>query len=567
MAGKNELIEIKMRLIGARQVAEEGERAGRGVKSVGTSAAYSGRESERAGRKTSVLTRSYHQLGKAARYGIGFLGVGGVFALKSAVENTAELSKTTTGLNRNLGLSVQEGSRWAAVAHARGIATTALNMNFTKMARSFVEANRKGGTARTALNQLGITQAQTAKGAHDFNYALGLVAKNFGKAHAGPERQAAAMSLLGKGYSTVLPLFAQGNKGLKEQLHWADKYGLTLDGKTNKSLMEMVNAQRESKVAMLGLQVSLTKALMPAIDGGESALQEFIGTLNDPKLSAEQKITRIEKQFEELEGTLIKVITAALPKVAENGGKLGVALAGAVWTGFKNSGLAGKLVITAWLLKFMGGGGLIKAVAGSVGRTMAVSLMSVLFPKLAEEFALTGSLGLMIKNRWSALGTTSGETFSRGMAAGLIIGIPLALAAVWTQLSHRTKETIGHWGMEAGRSFVNFLISMINEGIERVNSVFDRSINAGPIHIHGPHIDTIGEIPAPGSGHVRGGRGPRHAPKAPGPTVNGPPGTHVGPHGEIIRGSKRPLILQLNVDGRLMAERVVHHAELDAALA
>lgn len=559
MAGKNELIEIKMRLIGARQVAEEGERAGKGVKSVGHGAAYAGRESERASRKTGVLTRAYGQLGKAARYGIGFLGIGGVFALKSAVENTAELSKTTTGLNRNLGLSVQEGSRWAAVAHARGIATTALNMSFTKMAKSFVEANRKGGTARTALNQLGITQAQTAKGAHDFNYALGLVSKNFGKAHSGPERQAAAMSLLGKGYSTVLPLFAQGNKGLQEQLHWADKYGLTLDGKTNKSLMDMVNAQRESKVAMLGLQVSLTKALLPAIKGGEGQLQEFIATLNDPKMSGEEKIVKIEKQFEDLEETLIKVITAALPKVAESGGKLGLALAGAVWTGFENSNLAGKLVITAWLFKFMGGGGLIKATAGSLGGKIG----SALLLSFQNRFPV---LSIWLQDWAATTGTTVGLIF-----AGALVGAALGYE-IYQHLSQGTKEAAHQWGINAAQNFVNGLISIINKGIDEINSVINRSIDIGPVHIHGPKLGHVGGV----NFHSEEER--RDEIRAGGGVIEGPGGSIINPKtGKQVAppihkppgGSRRPLVFHIHnhLDGKQISESVIHHADLDAALA
>jgi hypothetical protein len=430
MASKNELIEIRMKLLGAREVAEGTGVAQKGIKGVGTAASRTTRETTKAHKATSVLSKGYGQLGRAARYGLGFIGVGGVFALEKAVENTAELSKVTTGLNRNLGLSVKVGSEWAAVAHARGIASTALNMGFTKLGRSFVEANRKGGTARTALNQLGITQAQTEKGAHNFAYALDLVSKKFGKAEAGPRRQSAAMSLLGKGYSTVLPLFAQGNKGLQEQLHWADKYGVTLDGKTNNALMEMVNAQRESKVAMLGLQVAMTKALMPAIDAGEGQLQKFIATLNDPKLTTTQKIVRIEKQFEDLEEFLLKAIASALPKVAEQGGQLGVKLAEAVWTGFRHSDLAGKLVIGAWLFKFLGGFSLIGRLGARVGAKLATALgwkfLETVAPYFAAEAGVEG-LGSALGSQMGGLKTLFG---SKGKILGSAMGVAAAGALI-----------------------------------------------------------------------------------------------------------------------------------------
>ena len=415
-----------MRILGARQMEREGERGAKAVKKPGEAARYTEKETRRLGKTNSFLTRSYGALGKAAKYGIGILGVTGVFALQQAVTNTEELAKTTTGLNRNLRISVQDGSRWAAVAHARGIASTQLNMAFTKLGKSFVEANRKGGTARTALNQLGIGIGETEKGAHDFNYALELVAKQFGKAHGGPQRQAAAMSLLGKGYSTVLPLFSSGAKGLKEQLYWADKYGVTLDGKTNDALMNMVNAQRESKVAMLGLQVSLTKAFMPAIEAGEGELQKFIATLNDPKMSGDQKITAIERQFERLEDKLIQFITDALPKVAEHGGELGLKLAAAVWTGFKNSDLLGKAVIAAYLFKILGGG---------------------------------TYLSNMLKTRYGTLGKSSGKAFTAGMILGAVaLGFLLA-----EELDRKSGGAFRQWGINASENFVNGVIHGLNE--------------------------------------------------------------------------------------------------------
>lgn len=462
MASKNELIEIRMKLLGAREVAEGTSTASKGIEKVGKSTKRTRLETAKAAKANSILTKGYSHLGKAARYGLGFIGIGGIFALQQAVANTEELAKTTTGLNRNLGLSISTGSQWAAVAHARGIATTALNMSFTKMGRAFVEANRKGGTARTALNQLGITQAETTKGAHNFNYALGLVGKKFGEAKAGPERQSAAMSLLGKGYSTVLPLFSQGNEALKEQLHWANEYGVTLSGKTNKGLMEMVEAQRENKVAMLGLQVSLTKALMPAIQAGDEQLQTFIKTLNDPKMSAAEKITAIQKQFEGIETTIVKVITAALPSIAEHAGQLGVQMAGALWEGFRHSDLIGKFVIGAYIFNMFGGAALAKAGAKKVGRS------------LGTEFGV----GIV------------------GGAVGFYLGYEL-----WESLSKRSQAEISLAATNAGIDFANYFIRAFNEA----NPLGFFGVELEEIeHAHGELTPAEAYGPPPGSGTAPG---------------------------------------------------------------
>ncbi len=525
-----------MKLLGAREVAEGTGIAQKGIKGVGTATRNTGRESTKASKANSVLTRSYGALGRAAKLGIGIIGIGGVFALQQAVVNTEELSKVTTGLNRNLRISTQDASRWGAVAHARGIASTQLNMAFTKLGKTFVEANRKGGTARTALNQLGITQAQTAKGSKDFNYALELVAKQFGKAKGGPERQAAAMSLLGKGYSAVLPLFSSGTKGLKEQLHWADKYGVTLDGKTNSALMDMVNAQRESKVAMLGLQVSLTKALMPAIEGGQDQLQEFIGTLNDPDLTSAQKIVRIQKQFENLEDALIQIITDALPKVAEQGGALGLKLAGAVWEGFKNSNLLGKAVIAAYLFKALGGGSLLKS---------------------------------MLMKRYAENGKLSGKAFTAGVLLGTVL-LGYLLAEELDKKFHWRE-----WGINASENFINGYIAGLNK--------LARDSSGGLFGGMNPVLEALGvdpDSPIPEVNfHTGEPKGTKHHSTLPG--LQTPPGVHPfappgGPkHPRKGRPSPRrnlsnilpPIHVHTHIDGKEVAVAVARHANRAAARA
>lgn len=549
-----------MRLLGARQVAEEAEKGAKGIKSVGTAAGRTGSATARTAKHTSVLTNGYRQLGKAARYGIGFLGVGGLFALQSAITNTEELSKTTTGLNRNLGLSTQVGSQWAAVAHARGIATTALNMSFTKMGKSFVEANRKGGTARTALNQLGITQAQTTKGAHNFNYALGLVSKKFGEAEAGPKRQSAAMSLLGKGYSTVLPLFAQGSKGLQEQLHWANEYGVTLDGKTNKSLMDLVNAQRQSKVAMLGLEVGFTKMLLPAIKGAEGEFQLFSRTLNDPKLSNTEKITKIGEQFERLENKLITLISDALPKVAEHAGQLGIKMAGALWHGFVHSSPIGKLAIAAWMFDVFGGKEVMKAGAKKVGG------------EIGTEMGIGLALGLI----------------------GAFIGYE-----VWQHLSDRTRTAVIKWGWNAGANFINFFVKAVNGGIQEINETLNNANALSFLGVHAPQIGEVGEVGGlPGAGKPRFGGPNKHFKDTPPrhfstgqkrkgyealwgvPPPSGPPpwppprkshkharaSTSVVPQAATA-SSDQPLVIhnKIYLDGKQVAQSVLHHGEAAAA--
>lgn len=556
-----ELLAIRLELKGVREAVSGLHQVDKAQKGIATTTTKTGAAAEKAEKKTSRLSRAYASLGKTARWGIGFLGVGAVFAFKSAIDNAEELAKTTIGLTRNLGLQTNVASRWAAVAHARDIDSKALSTTFGVLSSKMVEAARKGGTLLTPFHQLGLTQEDAAKGARNFQWGLLRIVKALGEEEGGTKRMAAAKALLGKGFQSLLPMFSGGVKGLKEQLHWADKYGVTLDGKTNKSLMDMVNAQRESKVAVLGLQLALTKALMPAIEGGQHELQRFIGTLNDPKLTADQKISRIEKQFEELEDALVEAVADALPKIAENGGVLGLKLAGAIWTGFTHSGLLGKLVISAWLLKFMGGGGLIRSVAGKAGKAIAMGILARLAPVMAAELLAGSTLGQVLTARFKGLGRASGLAFT-GAFLLATVGIGFLLAE---KLDERTDGAFRQWGVNAGQNFVNMLIKIINAGIREINSALDKANVLSALGVDAPNIGEVGEVDwHPGDeGHPKRSDGK--------PNLLPPMKNPFAPIGQKRpnTGARRPLILHTHVhlDGKEVAESTAYHAEMAAALA
>ena len=211
---------------------------------------------------------------------------------KTAISATADLAKVTAGLSRNLGLSTKAASRWGAVAYARDIDTRSLTMSFTTLSRQLTEASRGSDTAQQAFADIGITQRNLAQTNGNFQRQILLVADAFGDAEGGALRQQAAQRLLGRGYQTLLPLFAEGKKSLKEQLHWADKYGVTLDKHTTRSVMDFVSAQRESRVAWLGLQKNFSVAVLPFLTEAQKKFQRLSHIINNPKLNPEEKWDR-----------------------------------------------------------------------------------------------------------------------------------------------------------------------------------------------------------------------------------------------------------------------------------
>lgn len=560
MGVEEELLAIRLELKGQSQAITGLKAVDKAQKGVGTTTRSSGDEAKRAERKVLGLGTAYGKLGGHAKMALGFLGVGGIFAIQSAVHNTEDLALATSGLSRNFGFATNVASRWGAVMHSRDVDPKALSQAFGTLSSKMVQAGREGGKSLTPFHLLGIAQDEVAKGAKNFEWGLFRVAKALGEEEGGAKRSAAAKALLGKGFQTLTPLFSEGAEGLKEQLHWADEYGVTLDGKTNDAIFGMVKSQRELKVATLGIQLAMTKALMPAIEGGEDQIKEFIKTLNDPDLTADQKIHRIERQFEELEDKLINVLEELAPEIAEHAAELGLKMAGALWNGFLHSDTAGRLAIMTYLFMLFGGGDLVKSGAKSFG----------------------GRIG-----SWVGLGI-----------AGGVVGAYIAFE-VWDHLSDQQKVEAMIAAEEIAAAFVNPLIREINQSLDDANIFSILGYDAPNIGEVTPNkLDPsdfgppIGKGTAPGANWGVLGKG-----KSPKEQYEGlwgappPPGPPPWPAPNKGKGRRRPTSLEvpklpslrlgalgsgagpivlhnhIHLDGRQVAESVATHTADSESLA
>jgi hypothetical protein len=322
------------------------------------------------------MSRSYAGSAKSAlKWGAATIGAyAAISKAHDAIHATEDLAKSTQALHRNLGLTVEEASRWGAVAKARDIDTKSLNLSFTTLSKT-VEAALQGDEKRIALfKELGLTQEDLKAGTHDFSGLVTKLADGFGNLAGGTQRQAAAQQLLGRGYQSVLPLFAEGSKSLQEQLKWADQYGVTLTTKTIGPLNELIKSQREMKEAQLGLSVQFTKVSAPAMLELEGAALRVLKVMNDPHLTGEQKWEKIGNIVGPIADKIGDGVTAAIPKIAEGVGEHAPQVAVAFGKGFLAANIWGKLAIGGWLLHKFGGIGAFTALGRRGGAAMGVGL-------------------------------------------------------------------------------------------------------------------------------------------------------------------------------------------------
>jgi len=372
------------------------------------------------------------RMASAARYAAGAaLAYVSIAQAKTAVTTTQDLAKTTAGLNRNLGFTVKEGSRWASVAKSRDIDAKALTMSFTTLSRRVVEAGHAiregGGAAESAMvpfTRLGLSQRDVLSGSKDLDSFLPKLADSFGKAEGGAKRQASAQQLLGRGYATILPLFADGAEGLKEQQKWADKYGTTLNEKTLKAQMDLVSAQRETKVAWLGIQVTFAKFVTPALEKANDEFQKIAAIMADDKLTSDEKWKQVGEIIMKWATKAKDAFIEILPKLVEAAGKAAPEIAGAFVKGFLNAPILGQLLLGGWLLSKMGGLGAVGKMGTTVGTRFATAFKGAAVLVIGSGL-IAGISGALGKRNIPGMGGLEESLNDAGVKIGQQFGLSL----------------------------------------------------------------------------------------------------------------------------------------------
>lgn len=563
------LIQIAMRLVGAKEAAVEAEAVSKEVSGLGDSTTVASVKAKKGG---SVIGSVFSRLGTVVKAG-ALAGVAAIGALawkiKDAVGASEELAKTTAGLHRNLGLTNAAASRWGVIAEARGIDTTSLNMGFTTLSKQVVAAKKGGDAYDATFGKLGITHKQVADGTKNFTGLVMNLADAFGRAKGSAERQAAASTLLGRGYRTLLPLFASGSKSLREQLGWADKYGATMGRGDVKETMELVQAQRELKVASIGLDEQLARVVIPTLvkllptvmsvvggighfiagmDDGEGAGGKFASAVGSVAKyvgvavgAVKVGVSWVERFVDRLLhgggdvgkfGQDVKAIGLAIKTVAVTAFPFFLSWAQKLWSGFKDSF-----------------GGIANVVQGVVR-----------------------IVGGILRGDWAEAWKGAKQLFSGVVQS--IIGAVKTITAPFRAVFSGIASFIS----KAFDGIKGPIVDILNFVIDRVNNLIDAH-NALPFLPDIPHISNIGEsIPMPtvtnahraskgagsnfsDSGNSPGIRGRTVTPR-PGPQSVAPSSSSTRPR----RGREQPLQLVLP-NGRVLAEYTLQIGENEAVLA
>lgn len=261
-------VDIRLRLLGAAKFKKDAATSASSLTPIGTKADVTGRKVQTLGSRMATFGgKTKKAFGGMAGHVKSLVGFGAAFAgirgVQESVSVTEDFSKTVFGLQKNLGFSNREASDWAGIAASRNIETKSLNISLATLVKQQDAANQGGAVQVDLFKRLGIGQKELAR--TDPSQLLGKIAGGFDKLGPGTERTALMSRLLGRNWQTLAPVLRDGNKGIEEQRKLMRKYGVQVGGKTLKSTGDLIAAQREQKIATLGLQLALGQELVPML--------------------------------------------------------------------------------------------------------------------------------------------------------------------------------------------------------------------------------------------------------------------------------------------------------------
>jgi len=204
----------------------------------------------------------------------GFIAWRGV---NDAISQTTQLAKGTKILNYYMGEGVTQASRWAGMLQVRGIDAKTFVMSLRSLSTQLQGAQKGSKTALPIFDRLGLRWQKLAKEAP--SQRILDVVEAFKTHDKGVSRAVDMQRILGRGAAALAPMFSKGSKGIQEQLDLMDKYGVTLHGKTIKSLSDLLTAQKEQKAAMMGLQLAIGQALIPYLTRAITWFNRFVNQM------------------------------------------------------------------------------------------------------------------------------------------------------------------------------------------------------------------------------------------------------------------------------------------------
>lgn len=250
-------VTVRLAVKNGAKFAKDNRKGADSVRGYGKAAKASAKEAK--GLRSSMNSG----LKSAAKYGAAFAGLG---ALKSSVDVTKDMATSMMALNRSLGSDApkQAAEAYAAIFASRGIDTGKATMGFKKLSTMVIQAGKGSKTATATFKSLGISQKFLKENGNDLDAVTRKVSDAMGEMDNGARKTALGNSLFGRSWADLVKVVGNGTEAMDEEIAMLKKYGV-ISGKTTDDAAELAKAQRESKIATMGLQLMIGTQLLPVL--------------------------------------------------------------------------------------------------------------------------------------------------------------------------------------------------------------------------------------------------------------------------------------------------------------
>ncbi|MBM4125193.1 MAG: hypothetical protein FJ246_09630, partial [Nitrospira sp.] len=371
------------------------------------------------------------------------LGAGVVTPLLGAAKVFADMGSDLADMSQRTGVSVEALSELGFAAEQSGADIETLEGGLRKMQKQVVEAASGSESAREALGKLGLTVDDLSKLSPDQQFKL--IGDRLSQIQNPTLKAALAMEVFGKSGTKLLPLFANGARGIEELQQQARDLGL---------MMSTDDAQAAEAFGDT-LDV-LWKVLKKTVFTIGSALAPLLTEVAEGFTRVVVTVSNWIKESKDLVVMVFKIAATAIAA----GGAL-------VVLGTAISGVGAALGAIATVATGIGSaiatlGSIIAAILSPIGLVIAgiVALAGyLLYVTGVGEQSLNWLAGVFIDLKNDALAAFRG--ISDALAAG---DIGLAAKVLWLTLKMEWQKGV-NWLQEKWIGFKEFFLSVWTEAV------------------------------------------------------------------------------------------------------
>jgi len=197
--------------------------------------------------------------------GDAFIAAFAVDKLITFTEEMTKLGLSVQNVAQQLGESVEEVTRFQALAESVGVSGDQATNALERLARGLSQTAQNGSPAQRAMEALGISFKDAQGNIQPLQDLLPEIAQKFSTMADGPNKTALAIALFGRAGADMIPILDKGTAGIQAMAEEADRLGVTMGQVAVSGMVAVGNQTNEMSEAFEGLKNKTFAAMQPLL--------------------------------------------------------------------------------------------------------------------------------------------------------------------------------------------------------------------------------------------------------------------------------------------------------------